>query len=553
MNTTDSSTRLTAGLRTPPSTLGPSESSNALYHTRLSASPFAPQDSPHKYPFLSPAQGPEELGRLGHYRVLRTLGIGGMGYVFQAEDTVLGRPVALKVMKPGLDETGHPRLRFQQEARIMASLQHEHLVTVYHVGEENGAAYLAMELLQGETLDRWLHRVKRADAADVLRIGREIAAGLHTIHKNGLMHRDLKPSNLWLEAPCSRVKILDFGLARYVESDIRLTQSDRTVGTPGYLAPEQARGDAVDARGDLFSLGAVLYCLCTGNAPFEGSNTLAVLSALALDHPQPPHEVNPRLPRALSDYVMKLLAKDPADRPASAREVVETFRCYERGEFPLSETQLIPVASTVTASPRSKRLRLYMIGIVAAAVLGIAGALIVGWPFITPSSPVKAATTGVVYLSDLKPSEAINWIDRPPGPPPRGERDGPPRQGDDFRPPPFAGVRVDGQEFPHGLFTHPMPRRGPTKLNYRLDRQFTTFESRVSINDGPPGPAVSPVLFSVYGDGKLLWRGNEVRSQGDTQSCRVSIQGVAVLTLQVECGGDPRHAHAVWLDPRLAR
>jgi serine/threonine protein kinase len=365
----------------PPSTPCASESSNALFHTKVLNAPYAPKESPRRYSFLTPGAGPNALGWLGNYRVLRTLGVGGMGYVFHAEDTVFGRQVALKVMKPGLDETGHPRLRFQQEARIMASLHHEHLVTVYHVGEENGSAYLAMELLHGETLDRWLQRVGRAPVEEILRIGREIAEGLTVIHRHGFLHRDLKPTNLWLEAPDGRIKILDFGLARYLETDIRLTQSDRTVGTPGFIAPEQARGDAVDQRSDLFSLGAVLYCLCTGDLPFEGSNTLAVLNALTLDQPTPPHELNPGLPRPLSEYVLKLLAKDAADRPSCAEEVVETLRRFERGQYSSGATIHFSPAPMTPPVRLSfwRRLRAYLGWFLLAAVLGICGALIMGW------------------------------------------------------------------------------------------------------------------------------------------------------------------------------
>jgi serine/threonine protein kinase len=339
---------------------------------------MASKETSKRYSFLTPGDGPGELGWLGPYRVLRTLGVGGMAYVFHAEDTRQNRQVALKVMKPGLDETGHPELRFHQEARIMASLQHENLVSVYHVGEENGVMYLAMELLHGETLDRWLQRVGKASGEDVVRIGRQMAEGLTAIHQHGLLHRDLKPTNLWLEAPGGRIKILDFGLARYLEADIRLTQSDRTVGTPGFLSPEQARGDVVDLRSDLFSLGAVLYCLCTGDAPFHGSNTLAVLSALALDQPTPPHEINSRIPRGLSEYVLKLLAKEPAERPSCAEEVAAVFRHFEQGAFEAGLPQPRPPQPAAWRR-QWRRLRAYLVWFVMAAILGIVGGVIVGW------------------------------------------------------------------------------------------------------------------------------------------------------------------------------
>jgi len=401
-----SGTKVLTALPGSPVAEGERGVSNALYHTRVFAPAFLPKAPPTRFPFLLPPTEPGELGWLANYRVLRTLGVGGMGYVFHALDMTWNRHVALKVMKPDLDDTGHPELRFRQEARIMATIQHEHLVTVYHVGEDNGVSYLAMELLHGETLDRWLHRVKRADAAEVLRIGREIATGLDVIHRNGLMHRDLKPGNLWLEAPSGRVKILDFGLARYVDSDIRLTQSDHTVGTPGFLAPEQARGEAVDLRGDLFSLGAVLYCMCTGAAPFQGSNTLAVLTALAQAEPQPPHEINPRIPQPLSRYVLRLLAKNPGDRPASAEDVIESLARFERGDF--VSTIQPNVIATVTEQPVCRPwFRRRLTWVCAAGLLGAIIAVAVAWLTLFPprrmaAMPSMLQAAAVVSLSDSK-------------------------------------------------------------------------------------------------------------------------------------------------------
>src|SRR5262249_36434455 len=144
--------------------------------------------------------------------------------------------------------------------------------------------------------------------AEVLRIGREIAEGLAAAHKRGLIHRDIKPSNIWLES--GRVKILDFGLARAVRDDVRLTQSGVVVGTPAYMSPEQARGEAVDARCDLFSLGCVLYECCTGHRPFEGPDTMSTLMALASVEPKSPRQLNPEVPEGLAGLVLQLLAKN---------------------------------------------------------------------------------------------------------------------------------------------------------------------------------------------------------------------------------------------------
>jgi formylglycine-generating enzyme required for sulfatase activity len=275
---------------------------------------------------LAPAERPDELGRLGSYRILEVLGVGGMGIVLRAEDPQLRRVVALKVLKPVLAAGQAARQRFRREAQATAALEHDHVVAVYQVGEDRGLPFLAMQLLHGESLAQRLEREGRLPAAEVARIGREVAEGLAAAHARGLIHRDIKPSNIWLETGSGRVKVLDFGLARVAEDTVTLTQTGTIVGTPAYMAPEQARGEAVDARSDLFSLGCVLYQLTTGELPFHGPNVTAILHALAVNRPRPPHEINPEVPPALSDLVMCLLAKDPTGRPPSAQAVSAALR-----------------------------------------------------------------------------------------------------------------------------------------------------------------------------------------------------------------------------------
>jgi serine/threonine protein kinase len=295
---------------------------------------------PPDYPFLAPPQAADEVGRLGPYRILRVLGTGAMGVVFQAEDPHLKRLVALKVLRPSLAASADFHRRFLREAQLAAAIDHEHIVPVYQVGEDRGVPFLAMKLLRGETLEDRLHRAGgRLPLAEVLRVGREIAEGLAAAHDQGLIHRDIKPANIWLEAGTpagtlkgGRVKIVDFGLARGSGPDAQFTQAGAVIGTPAYMAPEQANAAEVDARCDLFSLGVVLYRACTGTLPFGGKDTLSVLSALATQTPPTPHQFVPAVPRACSVLVMRLLAKDPADRPQSAREVVEAIEALERGQ-----------------------------------------------------------------------------------------------------------------------------------------------------------------------------------------------------------------------------
>jgi serine/threonine protein kinase len=281
--------------------------------------------------FLSPAEQPDELGRLGNYRILRILGAGAMGIVFQAEDVHLKRPVALKAMRSSMASKEADRKRFLREAQTVAALDHEHIVPIYQVGEDRGVPFLAMKLLQGESLEDRLSRCGgRLELAEALRIGQEMAEGLAAAHGAGLIHRDIKPANIWLEAGKDWVRIVDFGLARPADEDVHLTQPGAIMGTPAYMAPEQAAAAALDQRCDLFSLGCVLYRMSTGKLPFKGKNMIAVLTALATRVPKPPAVLDPSLPPAFSDLVMRLLSKKPEGRPRSAGVVVSALAAIRR-------------------------------------------------------------------------------------------------------------------------------------------------------------------------------------------------------------------------------
>jgi eukaryotic-like serine/threonine-protein kinase len=275
---------------------------------------------------LAPPEAPDELGRLGGYRVLEVLGVGGMGTVYRAEDPRLRRRVALKVMNPALARHPVAAQRFLREARAVATLTHDHIVAIYHVGEDRGVPFLAMPLLQGETLGDRLGREPRLSVAEVLRIGREIADGLAAAHAAGLVHRDVKPANVWLEAPGGRVKILDFGLVSDRNEDARLTQTGSLLGTPAYVSPEQARGKLVEPRSDLFSLGCVLYQLCAGTPPFVRATPFDSLRAVTREEAPPLRKAAPHVPAALAALIHQLLAKEPAGRPGSAAEVSDRLR-----------------------------------------------------------------------------------------------------------------------------------------------------------------------------------------------------------------------------------
>jgi eukaryotic-like serine/threonine-protein kinase len=273
--------------------------------------------------FLAPASRPGSLGRIGHYEVLQVLGRGGFGTVLRAFDDVLQRVVAVKVLASHMAATSPARKRFLREARSSAQVRHENVVQIYEVGE-TPLPYLVMEFIPGETLQQRIDRSGPLDVAAVLRIGRQIAEGLAAAHATDLIHRDIKPGNILLEGGTQKVKITDFGLARAAD-DASPTQSGVIAGTPMYMAPEQAKGESLDHRADLFSMGSVIYQMTAGRPPFRSNSTLAVLKRVAEDTPRAIREIIPETPTWLCDIISKLHAKNPDDRFSTAREVADLF------------------------------------------------------------------------------------------------------------------------------------------------------------------------------------------------------------------------------------
>lgn len=296
-----------------------------------------------------PDQVPESLE---HFRILKLLGKGGMGAVYLAEDTRLGRQVAIKTLRRGLAKKKAARERFFREARLAATIEHDHVVPIYYVGEAHGIPFLAMPYLKGKSLEELLRNHHRLPLRHVLHLGLQIASGLAIAHEKGLIHRDIKPSNLWVEpVGGGRIKILDFGLARSNEDDMTLTKSGVILGTPAFMAPEQAKGEKVDARADLYSLGVILYRMATGQLPISGTDTYSMLVALATEQPRPIVELAPELPPSLADLIMRLLAKERNLRPASAREVVRELKTiqetYKSTGHPPSPQTAMPVGQLV--------------------------------------------------------------------------------------------------------------------------------------------------------------------------------------------------------------
>jgi eukaryotic-like serine/threonine-protein kinase len=256
------------------------------------------------------------------------VGRGGMGVVLRALDGVLHRIVAVKVLAPHLASSAPARKRFIREAQAAAAVSHDHVVTIHAVDNRGKLPYLVMQYVAGQSLeDRIVQAAGRLDLTEILRVGLQTANGLAAAHKQGLIHRDIKPANILLENGIQRVKITDFGLARAVD-DATITQSGIIAGTPAYMAPEQARGEALDQRADLFSLGCVLYAMCVGQPPFHAPSPLAIQRRVCEDTPRPIRELNPAIPEWLEKVVDRLLAKDRALRYQSADEVAHVL---ERG------------------------------------------------------------------------------------------------------------------------------------------------------------------------------------------------------------------------------
>jgi len=310
------------------------------------------------------------IGRifLGRYEALRLLGEGGMGRVYLAKQVDLGRQVVVKVMHDHIAADPKFRERFQRETLVMARFQHPYVVTLYDASlNDPQGPCIIMEYIRGVTLDTLLQRNGRVTPARIARLLGQLCEALHAAHKEGIVHRDLKPGNLMVvdpDSPYEKIKVMDFGLAKLVEANrmsmhkVSDTGSDFAVGTPGYIAPEQVRGDELHPRSDIYSVGVILYELLSGRLPFTADETMDVLLAHVTEAPPPFSAVGATwVPPAIENVVMQCLEKDPSKRPTSARALAELFESalVDEGNTEPVIPANQPVADAVISAPPEDR------------------------------------------------------------------------------------------------------------------------------------------------------------------------------------------------------
>jgi eukaryotic-like serine/threonine-protein kinase len=362
------------------------------------------------------AQGEALVGTLlaERYEILELLGQGGMGAVYKAHDTELERLVALKLIRPDLASNPEILRRFKQELILAREVTHRNVIRIFDLGQTKGFKFITMEFVEGRDLRAILQERGKLPPEEAVRIISQVCRALESAHAAGVVHRDLKPQNIMLDAK-DRVYVMDFGIAHSLETP-GMTQTGALMGTPEYMSPEQAKGIKVDPRSDLFSLGIIFYELLTGISPFKADTALATLLKRTQERPQPPAEVDPTIPKAISDVVMKCLEIDRDQRFSTAREILEDLG----QEVPTSVRTVAPKLPPVIPTPQAKeispfvRYRTWIAGVAAVVLLAAIGIAFRGKIFsgltAKRAAPVEQASLAILPFRNASGDKSLDWL-----------------------------------------------------------------------------------------------------------------------------------------------
>lgn len=341
--------------------------------------------------------------RLGGYRIEAELGKGGMGIVYRATQIELDRPVAIKLLPPQFTIDPAFIQRFRREARAIAQLNHPNIVQIYDIGVEQSTHFYAMELVEGETVDDRIFRQYRLPVPDAVRIIVHVCRGLQAAHDAGIVHRDIKPANIILDSR-NQAKLMDFGIA-LAQGTERLTSTGGIIGTPEYMSPEQASGQAVTAQSDIYSLGIVFYEMLTGVVPFENEQSMVTLQQQQFEEPKPPGQINKAVPLAVEQILLKMLAKNPADRYATCTDIITDLRAVVKGATSGSSATGVVNTGAQGMLPYGARRTGRWWGIAATAAFLVAAAgfvLVLRRPAVPPGRDLPVEEPAVRYAADAE-------------------------------------------------------------------------------------------------------------------------------------------------------